>query len=63
MVNELSRRVDKMVLFGCVLSVGLAASAGAVEVGERIGPLELTTLDGPRRVIGRCIPVIPFKTN
>lgn len=47
MVNELSRRVGKMLLFGCVLSVGLAASAGAVELGERIGPLELTTLDGP----------------
>jgi len=40
-----------MVLFGCVLSVGLAASAGAVEVGERIGPLELTTLEDPRFVM------------
>jgi len=40
-----------MVLFGCVLSVGLAASAGAVEVGERIGPLELTTLEGPKFVM------------
>jgi len=51
MRNEMSRRVGKMVLFGCVLSVGLAASTGAVEVGERIGPLELTTLDGPSFVM------------
>ncbi|MHC4526302.1 MAG: exo-alpha-sialidase [Planctomycetota bacterium] len=46
MVNEMSRRGGKMVLFGYVLSVWLAASAGAVKVGERIGPLELTTLEG-----------------
>jgi len=55
-----------MVLFGCVLSVGLAASAGAVELGERIGPLELTTLDGPSFVMdnydmdGRIGTVIAF---
>jgi peroxiredoxin len=51
MVNEMSPRAGKMVLSGCVLSVWLAASAGAVEVGDKIGPLELTTLDGPKFVM------------
>ena len=41
MGNEMSRRVCKKVLFRCVLLVRLAAAAGAVEVGERIGPLRL----------------------
>jgi len=35
-----------MLLFGCVLSVGLAASAGAVELGERIGTVELVKKAG-----------------
>lgn len=66
MRNEMSRRVGKMVLFGCVLSVCLAIPAGAVELGEKIGPLELTTLDGPSFVMdnydvdGRIGTVIAF---
>jgi predicted neuraminidase len=36
-----------MALVGCVLSVCIGARAtGAVKIGEKIGPLELTTLDG-----------------
>ncbi len=49
-----------------VLSVGVAACEGAVQLGEKIGALELTTLDGPSFVMdnygmdGRIGTVIAF---
>lgn len=48
MGNELSRPIGKMVLLVCVLLVCIAPCDGAVKLGDKIGPLELTTLDGPK---------------
>jgi len=51
MRNESSRHVHKAVFFGCMLLIWLAGSAAAVEIGKEIGPLELTTLEGPKFVM------------
>ncbi|MHC4171419.1 MAG: exo-alpha-sialidase [Planctomycetota bacterium] len=66
MSSELSQWICRKLLFGCLLSVCLAIPAGAVELGEKVGPLELTTLDGPSFVMdnydmdGRIGTVIAF---
>jgi predicted neuraminidase/peroxiredoxin len=39
---------NKMIVSVCVLFVLVTVAGGAVKLGEKIGPLELTTLDGPK---------------
>jgi len=51
MRHKLPRLLSRAAFSVCVFSLCVAVCEAAIEPGERIGPLTLTTLDGPRFVM------------